>query len=144
VGEGSLAAIGFYSRKLTAAETRYSTFDRELVACVAAIRHFRFLLEGREFFIWTDHKPLTFALHRVSDAWSARVQRNLAYIAEFTSDLRHVPGQSNVVADSLSRPPAEAAQPPAVGAVVPPASTGPLSWEDIAAGQSTCEELPGL
>jgi len=44
----------------------------------------------------------------------------------------------------LSRPPAEAAQPPAVGAVVPPASTGPLSWEDIAAGQSTCEELPGL
>jgi len=136
--------LAFYSRKLTAAETRYSTFDRELVACVAAIRHFRFLLEGREFFIWTDHKPLTFALHRVSDAWSARVQRNLAYIAEFTSDLRHVPGQSNVVADSLSRPPAEAAQPPAVGAVVPPASTGPLSWEDIAAGQSTCEELPGL
>ena len=142
--EGAWQPLAFYSRKLTAAESRYSTFDRELVACVAAIKHFRYLLEGRKFFIWTDHKPLTGALHRVSDALSARVERHLAYISEFTSDLRHVPGRENLVADSLSRPPAVAAQPPAVSAVVPPASTGTLSWEQIAAGQSTCEELPRL
>ena len=136
--------MAFYSRKLTQAETRYSTFDRELLVCVAAIRHFRFLVEGRSFIIWTDHKPLTFALHKMTDAWSARQQRHLAYVAEFCSELRHVPGKMNVVADSLSRPPAEAATPPAVCAGVPTASSGPLSWRFIAAGQSMCQETMKL
>ena len=39
---------------------RYSAFDRELFACVAGIRHFRYMLEGCPFTIYTDHKPLTF------------------------------------------------------------------------------------
>ncbi|MFN9900970.1 MAG: integrase zinc binding domain-containing protein, partial [bacterium] len=38
--------------------------------------------------------------------------RQLSFIAEFTSDIRHTPGQENVVADTLSRPPPAAAQPP--------------------------------
>ena len=40
------------------AETRYSAFDRELLAVYATIRHFRHNLEGRYFFVNTDHKPL--------------------------------------------------------------------------------------
>jgi hypothetical protein len=39
------------------AGTRYSTFDRELLAAFSAVRHFRFLLEGRQFRLLTDHKP---------------------------------------------------------------------------------------
>jgi len=46
---GTWRPLAFYSRKLSAAETRYSTFDRELLACVSEIRHFRFLVEGRSF-----------------------------------------------------------------------------------------------
>jgi hypothetical protein len=42
---------------------------------------------------------------RVSPPQSARQQRHLAYISEFTTDLRHTPGAENVVADALSRPP---------------------------------------
>jgi hypothetical protein len=63
--------LSFYSKKLDDTQKRYSTFDRELLAAYLAVRHFRFLLEGRDFFIETDHKPLTFALHRVSEPWSA-------------------------------------------------------------------------
>jgi hypothetical protein len=63
------------------------------------------MLEGREFAVFTDHKPLTSALKRVSEPWTARQQRQLAYIAEYTSDLRHIAGVANVVADTLSRPP---------------------------------------
>jgi hypothetical protein len=33
--------LGFFSRKLTDMESRYSTFDRELLAAHAAIIHFR-------------------------------------------------------------------------------------------------------
>ena len=54
--------------------------------------------------MFTDHKPLTFALSRVSDAWSARQQRQLSYVAEFTANIVHLPGKDNVVADTLSRP----------------------------------------
>jgi hypothetical protein len=83
---------------------KYSTFDRELLAAFAAIRHFRFVLEGRPFRLLTDHMPLSLAMHRVSTPWSARQVRQLAYISEFTTDLRHVPGKRNMVADALSRP----------------------------------------
>ncbi|CAH8493846.1 unnamed protein product [Dicrocoelium dendriticum] len=47
----------FFSRKLQPAQTRYSTFGRELLAIYLAIKHFRHLLEGRSFTILTDHKP---------------------------------------------------------------------------------------
>jgi hypothetical protein len=69
------------------------------------VRHFRYLLDGRRFHILTDHKPLTQALHRVSDPWTSRQQRQLAFLAELTSDIRHIAGKANVVADALSRPP---------------------------------------
>ncbi len=90
---------------------KYSTFDRELLAAFAAIRHFRFILEGRSFRLLTDHMPLALTMHRVSAPWSARQVRQLAYISEFTTDLRHVPGKRNIVADALSRP---SAAPPLV------------------------------
>ena len=97
--------LGFFSAKLEKAQLSYSAFDRELFGVYAAIRHFRHHLEGRSFTIWTDHKPLTFALSRVSDSWTARQQRQLSYVAEFTSLIRHVPGRLNIVADLMSRPP---------------------------------------
>jgi hypothetical protein len=82
----------------------YLTFDRELLAACLAVRNFRFLLEGREFFVETDHKPLTYALHRVSGPWSARQQRQLGFLAEFTADIRHVTGKQNVVEIFTSSP----------------------------------------
>jgi hypothetical protein len=95
----------FYSKKLASAEVKYSTFDRELLAAFSTIRHFCFLLEGRQFQLLTDHKPLVTAMTRVTLPQSACQQRHLAYISEFTTDLRHTPGAENVVADALSRPP---------------------------------------
>jgi hypothetical protein len=76
-----------------------------LLAAFAAVRHFRFLLEGRQFRLLTDHKPLVSALARVSPPWSAHQQHQLAFLSEFTSDIWHTPGHANVVADALSRPP---------------------------------------
>jgi RNase H-like domain found in reverse transcriptase/Integrase zinc binding domain len=96
--------LAFYSKKLDAAQQRYSAFVRELLAAYLAVRHFRYSLEGRRFILYTDHKPLKFALWRVADPWTARQQRQLAFLAEFTSDIRHIAGGDNVVADMMSRP----------------------------------------
>jgi hypothetical protein len=71
---------------------------------VLAIRHFRYMLEGRSFVVFTDNKPLVGALHRRSDPVSARQQRHLSFIAKFALTIRHITGESNIVADTLSRP----------------------------------------
>ena len=63
--------LAFFSRKLNATETKYSTLDRKLLACMAAIRHFRCLVEGWAFTLYTDHKPLTYLMAKQSDAGSA-------------------------------------------------------------------------
>ena len=101
---GSWAPLAFYSKKLSSSESRYSAFDKELFAAYSALRHFRFLLEGKEFVLFTDHKPLTHALFRTSPPWSAMQQRRLSFLAKFNCDVRHLSGAENVVADALSRP----------------------------------------
>ena len=83
-------------------EHKYSSFDRELLALYLAVRHFRYFLEARSFIAYTDHKPLALAFAKVSDPWSPRQQRHLAYISEFTMDVRHIAGKDNNVADSIS------------------------------------------
>ena len=99
---GYWVPIAFFSRKLSSAEKKYSTFDRELLAAYQAVRHFRHFVEGKPFTLYTDHKPLTFALSNNADR-SPRQSRHLSFIAEFTSDIRHVKGKFNVVADTLSK-----------------------------------------
>jgi hypothetical protein len=94
--------LGFFSKKLEAAQQKYSAFDRELFACYSGIRHFRYMLDGRRFAVFTYHKSLTFALLWVADPWMASQCRQLSYVAEFTSDIRHIPGAANEVADTLS------------------------------------------
>ena len=71
--------------------------------------HFRTMLEGSHFQLWTDsdHKPLLAALYHVSQPRTWRQQRQLSFIAECTGDVRHMAGIANMVADALSRPPTE-------------------------------------
>ena len=92
--EGQWKPISFFSKKLNPAELKYSAFDRELLAAYLAVRHFQFFLEGRVFHINTDHKPLTFNLQSSSERRSPRQARHLAFISEFTSDIRHIHGES--------------------------------------------------
>jgi hypothetical protein len=139
---GAWQPLAFYSAKLSPAQINNSTFDRELLAVYEAVRHFWHMLEGRAFVIFTDHKLLVGGINRVSDPWSARQQRQLSYIAEFAATLRHISGESNVVADALSRPAAQQQQ-PAVNNVAPaaaPAVSPPLDIRELAAAQSSCAD----
>nr|VZI31480.1 unnamed protein product [Spirometra erinaceieuropaei] len=89
---------------LLPAETRYSTFGRELLVIYLAVKHFRHFLEGCDFTVFTDHKPMTFALCSHSDKYNPREIAHLDYISQFTTDIRHIGGTKNEVADMLSRP----------------------------------------
>nr|VZH89081.1 unnamed protein product [Spirometra erinaceieuropaei] len=58
----------------------------------------------RDFTVFTDHKPLTFALRSHSDKYNPREIAHLDYISRFTTNIRHIDGTKNEVADMLSRP----------------------------------------
>nr|VZI19460.1 unnamed protein product [Spirometra erinaceieuropaei] len=58
----------------------------------------------RDFTIFTDHKPLTFAIRSHSDKYKPREIAHLDYISQFTTDIRHIDDPKNAVADMLSRP----------------------------------------
>lgn len=80
-----------------------SVYDRELLSIFAAIKHFQHLLESRQFVIKTDHKPLTYAFAQRLDKASPRQLRQLDYISQFSTEIIHIKGEQNVVAEALSR-----------------------------------------
>ncbi|GFW47275.1 transposon Tf2-9 polyprotein [Trichonephila clavipes] len=98
-----LQPLAFFSRKLTSSEKSYSAYDRELLAIYSAIRHFRYMLDARDFTVFTDHKPLTYAFRQKSDKCSPRQIRQLDFISQFTTNIVHIPGSDNIAADVLSR-----------------------------------------
>jgi cleavage and polyadenylation specificity factor subunit 1 len=83
----------------------------------------------RHFTIFTDHKPITYAFQQNRDTCSPRQYNHLDFIAQFTTDIRHISGQDNVVADALSR----------VESV-----TAPPSYETLAPSQDADDELRTL
>jgi hypothetical protein len=89
-----------------------------------------------------DHKPLIFVLHRVSPPTSGRQQRHLAFISEYTNQLRYLPGTTKVVADALSRPAAAAAGAERVCAAI--ADKAPLDLKDMALRQILCPQVQAL
>ena len=95
--------LAYFSRRTSAAEARYSAYDLELLAIYSSIIHFRHMLEGRDFRVYTDQRPLTGAFLKARDPVSNRQRHQLAFISEFCTDVAHVPGVDNVVADALSR-----------------------------------------
>ncbi|UYV84424.1 hypothetical protein LAZ67_X002122 [Cordylochernes scorpioides] len=123
--------IAFFSRKLDAAQRIYSAYDRELLAVYLAIKHFRHLLEGRQFPVYTDHKPLTYVFQQNLDKASPRQCRHLDFIGQFTTDIRHIAGCENVPADFLSR-------------VEPISHHQPYDPKSLAEAQAVDQELQAL
>ena len=90
--------VAFYSRKLSPAQTRYTTTERELLSIVETLKEFRNILLGQRIKVHTDHENLTYKTFN-----SDRVMRWRLYIEEYSPDLQYIKGTHNVVADALSR-----------------------------------------
>ena len=127
--DGPLQPLTFFSGLLRKVEVKYSAFDCKLLAIHLAIRHFRYFLDGRCFAIFTDHKPLTFAFSKISGLWSARQQRHLSAILEYSKGIRHFAGKQNFVADTLYRSTINFLHIPQIN----------LNYQDMAADQMASE-----
>ena len=60
--------VAYASRALTDAEKNYAQIEKELLAVVFGMEHFRQFMYGRKVYVESDHKPLemifTKALHK--------------------------------------------------------------------------------
>jgi hypothetical protein len=100
-GRRQQRVIGFFSRKLTATECKYATYDRELMAIRDALQSWRFFVQGKHVDIFTDHRALERILKQRT--LSSRQFNTLMDLNHFDYDIRYIPGAKNVVADRLSR-----------------------------------------
>jgi hypothetical protein len=99
-----LQPVAFLSHKMSPAETRYPTHDKEMLAIIHALTEWRTYLQGRQAFtvrIRTDHNSLQYFMTQPS--LSARQARWLDKLADFDFKIEYVRGPTNTVADALSR-----------------------------------------
>ena len=50
--------ISFMSKALTETQSRYSNIEREILGIVTAVKHYHQYLFGKQFTLYTDHKPI--------------------------------------------------------------------------------------
>lgn len=101
--DGHWQPLAYFSRKLSSSQRKYSPYDRELLAIYESVKYFRHWLEATSFTIYTDHKPLCYMFSERKNNCTPRQYRYLDFISQFSTDVRHIAGKDNVVADTLSR-----------------------------------------
>lgn len=105
--EGLLKPVMYASRTLNSAEKNYSVSERECLAIIWALERWQYYLLGRRFDVYTDHNALTTILSPTvkPKTQSARLSRWLQRLLAFVFDIHYIRGESNVIADYLSRLP---------------------------------------
>lgn len=93
--------IAYMSQKLSSAQQKYSTTERECLAVITAIEKFRPYIEGVSFTVITDHASLTW-LQNLRDP-AGRLGRWALRLQAYDFELKHRKGRMLVVADALSR-----------------------------------------
>ncbi|KAI4293213.1 hypothetical protein PAPHI01_2487 [Pancytospora philotis] len=89
-----------YSKSMEKAQRNYSVTDKELLAVVKTLEHFRKYLVGKPFILKTDHQALT-SLHK-SQNLNARLARWAMKLHDYQFDVVYIKGENNA-ADGLSR-----------------------------------------
>ena len=101
VQDGTEKVVAYYSKVLSRTERNYCVTRRELLAVVAAIRHFHHYLFGRHFLIRTDHHALNWLMSFRNP--EGQIARWLEVLGNYDFVLKHHPGKQHGNADALSR-----------------------------------------
>lgn len=101
--DGVAHPVAFFSRKLLPAEQNYQVYDKELLAIIAAFKHWRPYLEfsSEATIVLTDHKNLEY--FTTTRNLSRRQVRWSEILADYNFVIHYRPGKQNGAADALSR-----------------------------------------
>lgn len=93
--------IAFASRALTAAERNYAPTEGECLAVKWAVEKFRYYLHGRKFRLRVDHQALVWL--DSARFTNSKLERWALALQEYDYVVEYIKGETNVVADHLSR-----------------------------------------
>jgi len=97
--------IAYASHKLTKAEANYAQIQKEALSIVFGVKKFRQYLLGREFRLYTDHKPLLSIFHPrkgIPEVAASRLQRWAITLAAYDYEVHYKPSTQHGNADALS------------------------------------------
>jgi len=95
--------ICYFSKKFEKGQKNYCTSEKELLALVLSLQHFEVCVSAGEYplTVYTDHNPLVF-LHRLKNKNQRLLQWSIQ-LQQYDLNVKHIRGQDNVIADTLSR-----------------------------------------
>ena len=91
--------VAFVSKSLTATQLRWPVIQKEAYAIFASMQDLMHLLRDRTFVLRTDHKNLLY----ISESSNPMIIRWYMAIQELDYTKQYLKGESNVVADDMSR-----------------------------------------
>lgn len=100
---GKESIIAFGGRKLSKAELAYTTREKELLAALHGMRIWKPYLLDKPFYVSTDHRTIESLL--TQSTCSQRLARWLNELALFKPLFKWIPGDTNSIADAVSRHP---------------------------------------
>ena len=101
--DGYLHPIAYWSRSFLPAELNYDTHDKELLAIIDSLKHWRLYLEGTEkpIEVITDHRSLE--VWRTGRSFTPRHARWYLALASYNIKINYRPGLMSGKPDALSR-----------------------------------------
>ena len=99
--QGKERVIAYSGRSMNEAERRWGITDKEGLALVEGVRHYKVYLSGKPFTVYTDHSALKSL--QLPKEHSGRKQRWYEFLQAFEYTIIHKPGRKHNNADALSR-----------------------------------------
>eukprot|EP00923_Selenidium_pygospionis_P017425 GHVN01030680.1.p1 GENE.GHVN01030680.1~~GHVN01030680.1.p1 ORF type:complete len:210 (+),score=26.64 GHVN01030680.1:157-786(+) len=97
--EGEIVLLQFAAKRLTPGERRWDTRGKEALAVKWAVQRFEDYVKTAKMLVLSDHESLRW----MWGSSSGKVQRWAPFLQQFDVRFHYLAGESNVVADWLSR-----------------------------------------
>ncbi len=91
--------VSVFSKRFNSAQMNYTVTEKEALAIIESLKHFRTIILNTDLTIHTDHSNFKF----LGSSKIQRIQRWALIIEEFSPKILYIKGQDNSGADFLSR-----------------------------------------
>ena len=85
--------ISFMSKALTETQSRYNNIEREILGVVTGVEHFHQYLFGKQFTLYTDHKPIKNLVLKPSVDTSPRTQHPMLRLTQYHMKVEYKSGK---------------------------------------------------